>query len=330
MMLVIEKKEINYIYRNSNTKKNMQTVIITGGTGLVGKALTAHLTDKGYHVIVLTRQYPIKKNDNPNVDYALWDVKAGTIDVIAMQKADYIIHLAGAGVVDKKWTTAYMNEIKDSRTESSKLIIKTLQQHAHKIKAIVSASAIGWYGKDAPAGKPFVETDLPASGFLGDTCMLWEQSIEPAEQLQIRLVKLRTGIVLSNEGGALAEFKKPIRFGIAGILASGKQQVSWIHIDDMCRMYIYAMEGALSGAYNAVAPEPVNNKKLTLVLAQKMKGRFFIPVHVPAFVLKIMLGDRSIEVLKSTTVSSEKILAAGFKFQFPTIDPALQQLCNGM
>jgi len=307
----------------------MQTVLITGGNGMIGKALTSHLVDKGYKVIVLTRQLPAQKSTLPEIEFALWDTKKQTIDIAAVQKADYIIHLAGAGVVDKKWTATYKKEIQQSRTESSKLLLTTLQNNANKIKAVVSASAIGWYGEDVAGEKPFVETDKPASGFLGETCVLWEQSITPVEALQKRLVKIRIGIVLSNEGGALAEFKKPVKLGVAGILGDGSQVVSWIHIDDLCRLFMYAIENEnLSGVYNAVAPVPVTNKALTLELAKKMRGKFFIPLHVPAFVLKIMLGDRSIEVLKSTTVSDAKIKQAGFTFLFPTVDVALGQLCK--
>ena len=308
----------------------METVLITGGTGMVGKAITTHLLANGYKVIILTRQLPVTKNKVSAVEYALWDVYAQTIDITALQKADYIIHLAGAGVVDKKWTPAYKLEIQNSRTESSKLIIHTLNNNVNKIKTIVSASAIGWYGEDTfTHEKSFVETDKAAAGFLGETCQLWEQSIEPVEALQKRLVKLRIGIVLSNDGGALAEFKKPIRLGVAGILGNGKQVVSWIHIDDLCRLFINALENdQLSGSYNAVAPAPVTNKTLTIELAKKMKGKFFIPLHVPAFILKVMLGDRSIEVLKSVTVSSEKIVKTGFTFLYPTINLALKQLCK--
>jgi uncharacterized protein (TIGR01777 family) len=308
----------------------MQTVLITGGTGMVGKAIATLLLDKGYHVIVLTRKAPVENPRKPGIEYALWNIKAQTIDINALQKADHIIHLAGAGVVDKKWTAAYKQEIQESRTESSKLIIDALKNNPNKVKTVVSASAIGWYGEDAVRGaKAFVETDAAAKGFLGETCQLWEQSVAPVEELDKRLVKVRTGIVLSNEGGALAEFKKPVNFGIAGILGNGKQVVSWIHIDDLCRLYIYAIENEqLSGSYNAVAPEPVTNKTLTIELAQKMKGKFFIPLHVPSFILKIMLGDRSIEVLKSTTVSCAKIKQTGFSFLYPTINAALEQLCS--
>lgn len=297
---------------------------------MVGKQLTKHLTAKGYRIIILTRKTSLSKPAEPNVEYALWSVAQQTIDINAIQKADYIIHLAGAGVVDKKWTAAYKTEIVKSRTESSALLIHTLQNNAHSIKAVVSASAIGWYGEDPAPGKDgFIESDKSSAGFLGETCKLWEESIEPVEKPGIRLVKVRTGIVLSNEGGALAKFKKPIQFGVAGILGSGKQVVSWIHIDDLCRLFINALENnQLSGSYNAVAPNPVTNKTLTIELAKKMKGKFFIPLHVPAFILKIMLGDRSIEVLKSATVSSEKIVKTGFTFLYPTINLALKQLCK--
>jgi len=308
----------------------MQTILITGGTGLVGKNLTKHLTGNGYRVIILTRKIPLQKPADIRIEYALWNVEKQMIDIKAIQKADFIVHLAGAGVVDKKWTTAYKSEIVKSRTESSALLIHTLQNNKHSVKAVVSASAIGWYGEDlAPRKNGFIEQDAAASGFLGDTCKLWEQSIEPVEKLAIRLVKVRIGIVLSNEGGALPEFKKPLQFGVAGILGSGMQMVSWIHIDDLCRIFSAAIENEqLSGSYNAVAPLPVSNKTLTIELARQLKGKFFIPMHVPELVLKFILGERSIEVLKSTTVSCEKIKQAGFTFLYPSIEPALFQLCH--
>ena len=306
----------------------MKTILLTGGTGLVGRRLTHHLITKGYKVIILTRKIPEATQEQ--VEYATWDVSSHTIDVQAIQKADFIVHLAGAGVVDKRWTDAYKKEIKDSRTQSSALLVATLQNNTNKVKAVISSSAIGWYGADVISQgkqKRFVETDKPATDFLGETCKLWEESIEPVQQLGFRLVKLRTGIVLSNDGGALTEFKKPIKMGIAAILGNGKQMVSWIHIDDLCRMFIAAIENDLMiGSYNAVAPEPVSNKVLTMELATLMKGRFFIPAYVPSFVLKLMLGESSVEVLKSTTVSCEKIRQAGFTFLYPDMKHALQQL----
>ncbi|HMG82469.1 MAG TPA: TIGR01777 family oxidoreductase [Ferruginibacter sp.] len=306
----------------------MQTVLITGGTGLIGKELTKKLLEKGYKVIILTRKLPQNSAVlESNVSYAIWDIKKQTIDVAAMQKADHIIHLAGAGVVDKKWTAAYKKEIQDSRTKSSELLITTLKNNANKIKTIVSASAIGWYGPDAVPVKAFIETDKADTSFLGETCRLWEERITPVEQLGKRLVILRTGIVLSGEGGALAEFKKPLQYGVASILGNGKQVVSWLHIDDLCRLYIEAIENEqVRGIYNAVSPTPVTNATLTLTLAREMRGKFYIAAHVPKFVLQIMLGERSIEVLKSATVSSKKIQQAGFSFLYPTIESALREL----
>jgi len=306
----------------------MQTVLITGGTGLVGKALSNLLLSKGYQVIILTRSLK-QSTAKENLSYALWNIEQEFIDQDAIREADFIIHLAGAGVVDKKWTTAYKKEIVDSRIKSSELIIKVLKNNPHKVQAIVSSSAIGWYGADTIEGHQFIETDASDESFLGETCKLWEASIEGANALGIRVCKLRTGIVLSNKGGALAEFIKPIRLGFAAILGSGKQIISWIHVDDLCRMFVYAMENKnMKGSYNAVAPHPVSNKNLTVTLAKIMKGIFFIPLYVPSFILKIMMGKRSIEILKTATVSCEKISTAGFTFYYPGIEVALRELIS--
>jgi uncharacterized protein (TIGR01777 family) len=307
----------------------MSVILITGGTGLLGSALTDMLKDAGHKIIILTR---VKKPSVGNITYALWDVKAQTIDESAVSTADYIIHLAGANVADKRWTGDRKKEIIESRTQSSALLVKALQL-PNKVKAVISASAIGWYGADenrSPKKKNFTEDIRASKNFLGKTCLLWEESIAPVKEAGKRLVKLRIGIVLSNAGGVLPEFKKPLKFGIAGVLGSGKQVVSWIHIEDLCRMFIYAMENeSMEGAYNAVAPTPVRNKELTILLAGKMKGNFFVDMHIPAFVLKAMLGEMSVEVLKSATVSSEKIKAAGFTFLYPEIEYALDNLIKG-
>ena len=277
-----------------------------------------------------------KQSAIDNLSYANWNVEEQTIDITAVAKADFIIHLAGAGVADKRWTEKRKQEIVDSRVNSSKLIIETLKKIPNKVKAVVSASAIGWYGPDHPNSSPlggegdnlrkFEESDLPAKDFLGQTCKQWEESIEPVTQSGIRLIKLRTGIVLSKEGGALKEFIRPLKFGIAAILGNGKQIISWIHIDDLVRMYMAAIENEkMSGVYNAVAPGPVSNKELALQLAKSRK-KFSIPIHVPSFMLKIILGEMSVEVLKSVTVSSHKIQKAGFQFKFSTIKEALADI----
>ena len=308
----------------------MPSVLITGGTGLIGKNLTRHLTGKGYNVIIVSRDPPAL-SDNPMVSYAAWNVREQTIDIDAIKKADFIVNLAGAGVMEKSWSEKYKKEITGSRTMSSELLVNALAANPNHVTAVISASAIGWYGSPTHSGsqKAFEESAPSAKDFLGETSRLWEESIEPVTRQGKRLVKLRIGIVLSDEGAAFAEFKKPLRFGIAVILGGGKQVISWIHIDDLCRLFIYAIENEnLSGSYNAVAPQPVNNKTLMLKLAKLMRGQFYIPVHVPQFLLKLILGERSTEILKSATVSCEKIKAAGFTFLYPSIDAALNELTN--
>ncbi len=307
----------------------MPVVLISGGTGLIGTNLTRHLIERNYDVIILSRNKN-KASDNSKISYAHWDIKKQEIEAAAVKQADHIIHLAGAGVMDKKWTEDYKKQIVESRVKSSELLIKSLQENTHHVKSFASASAIGWYGSDDGAitrKEGFVETDPPDKSFLGETCRLWEASVEPVATMGIRLVKLRTGIVLSNDGGAYKEFKMPLKFGIAAILGNGKQIISWIHIDDICRMYIEAIENReAEGSYNAVAPSPVTNKQMMLLIAETIRGKFYIPIHVPNFVLKATMGKRSIEILKSATVSDKKIKSIGFTFLYPSIESALEEL----
>lgn len=320
----------------------MATIMITGGTGTVGKRLTEMLLEKGHSVIVVGRGGKAQKTShNPKLKFAQWNIDAQTIDESAIQETDHIIHLAGAGVADQRWSEARKKEIADSRVNSCALIVKALSTIPNKVKTVISASAIGWYGPDAPTNaenhevklnadqRGFTEEAIPYHDFLGDTCKAWEDSIKPVTDLGKRLVILRTGIVLSNQGGALVEFKKPLLFRTAAILGSGNQIISWIHIDDLCNQYIFAIENEqMQGVYNAVAPNPVSNKILTITLAKQLYGTFYLPFYVPAFLLKIVLGEMSIEVLKSAKVSSSKIQLAGFHYQFPTIESAIAQLAK--
>ncbi len=312
----------------------MAKILITGGTGLIGKALSNTLLEKGYQVTILSRSPSVAARDPdisegsvPRIQFAHWNIEQQTIDRIAIQQADFIIHLAGAGIADKRWSENRKKEIRSSRIRSSELLVKSLQEIPNSVRAVVSASAIGWYGAGDASPSGFIESDPSAKDFLGETCRSWEESIEPVTALNIRLVKIRTGIVLSLDGGALPEFKKPIKLGIAAILGNGKQVISWIHIDDLCRIYLEAIRNEnWKGAYNAVAPQSVNNKTITIELARKLKGKFFIPLYIPPFVLKLFLGEMSIEVLKSTKVSAEKLHEAGFQFIFPGLDAALDDL----
>jgi uncharacterized protein len=307
----------------------MATVLITGGTGLIGQALTKELLAKGYEVTILTRDSRNQKTIK-NLTYASWDLQQQTIDETAIKKANYIVHLAGANVGKGRWTDKRKKEIIESRTQSAALLAKGLKEIPNNVKAVISSSAIGWYGPDpvVPNPKPFIETDLHDNSFLGNTCEQWEAGIRAVMELNKRLIIFRTGIVLSNEGGAFAEFKKPLKFGIASILGNGQQVVSWIHVKDIVGIYIYGIENEkLNGIYNAVAPQPVSNKRLIQTMAKEKAG-LAILAPVPAFVLKAMFGEMSIEVLKSATVSSKKIEDAGYSFLFPSIEGAVKNLMH--
>jgi uncharacterized protein len=303
----------------------MATVMITGGTGMIGSALTKSLVEKGYQVIILTRNSSGKKKTE-NLSYSEWDPEKGTYNAQDFASADAIIHLAGANVAEKRWTDERKKEIIDSRVKSGELIIKALTEVPNKVSTILSASAIGYYGADKIPAVPFTEGTPPYDDFLGQTVNEWEASLAPVTGMGKRLVIFRTGIVLSREGGAFREFEKPLHFGVASILGSGKQVISWIHIDDMVRLYIAALEDeGWKGIYNAVAPVPVTNRELVLSMARQ-KNKVFLPVPVPSIVLKTLLGEMSIEVLKSSTVSSAKVEQKGFIFLHPTIDKAIAAL----
>lgn len=298
----------------------METILITGGTGMIGKALTQALVEKDHKVIILTRKKPAIQYGS-RVSYAVWDIKKQTIEADAVAAADHIVHLAGAGVADKRWTAKWKQEIQDSRVKSAELLVKALKEVPNKVRTVLSSSGVGWYGPDPviPNPHPFEEKDPHYHDFLGETCKLWEDSLEPVTVLGKRLIKFRTGVVLSHYGGALKEFEKPLKFRVAAILGSGKQVMSWIHIDDLAQLYIYAIGNEkMNGVYNAVSPQPAVHKDLVLELARAKKG-FYIPVPVPAFALKLVLGEMSIEVLKSATVSSDKINKEGFRYSYPDL-----------
>lgn len=307
----------------------MATILLTGGTGMIGTNLQRFLLEKNYTVIILVREEIKEKSIHKNISYSKWNVEKKEIDKDAIASADYIIHLAGANVAEKRWTNKRKKEIVESRTQSAALLIRAMKEVPNKIKAVISASAMGWYGADTSESKQngFNEDAPAADDFLGSTVQVWEAGIKPVEQLNKRLTIFRFGIVLSNNGGALNEFKKPLKAGVAAILGNGNQMISWIHINDLCRLLLYAVEHEnISGIYNAVAPKPVTNKALTLMLAETIRGKLYIPVYVPEFVLRLMMGEMSIEVLKSTTVNDDKIRKAGFTFLYPSIETALKNL----
>jgi uncharacterized protein len=305
----------------------MKNIVIAGGTGLIGGALAFLAANKNYSVTVLTRKAGVI--DKEGLKFSEWSPAEGKIDTAVIKNADVIINVSGENVADKRWSKKRKQEIIHSRVQSNNVLIDAVRSSASKATTYISASAIGWYGHDSKETRQigFKEDAQANNDFLGSTCKAWEESALKAESLGLRTVILRTGIVLSKEGGALAEFIKPLRSGIASIIGTGNQMISWIHIEDLCRMYLCAIEdNKMKGVYNAVSPQPVTNEQLVLTLAKEKRGKAFIPIHVPSFIIKLMLGEMSIEVLKSTTVSADKIKNAGFQFLYPGIQSAINNL----
>jgi uncharacterized protein (TIGR01777 family) len=298
-----------------------KNVLITGGTGLVGTRLTELLLQQNYQVSIVSR----KKESIPQVTVYQWNVREQFIEPGAIENADYIVHLAGAGVADERWTESRKKEILDSRTESARLLHTTLQKSGHRPKAFVSASGVGIYGNDR-GNELLTETSSHGSDFLAEVSKAWERSVQPMSELGIRTVMLRIGIVLSEKGGALAKIVAPIRLGAGAGLGSGRQWMSWIHIDDLCRMIIYALENdALNGPYNAVGPHPDTNAELTRTAAQALHRPLLLP-NVPAFALRLAFGELAATVLGSLKVSNQKITETGFTYQYPDLPKALTDL----
>lgn len=292
----------------------MTTILISGGTGLIGKRLSIKLREKGYHVRVLSRR-------SGEADTVKWDIESGYIDPIALQGIDTIIHLAGEGIADKAWTDHRKAEIINSRVNSTMLLYKALQNTPHQVKQFISASATGFYSDRAD--ELMYEDSSPANDFLGKTCVAWEESIDKISSLGIRTVKLRTGIVLSKNGGALKKMITPFKLGFGSALGNGKQWMSWIHEDDLCDMYIFAIENqVLQGAYNAVSPGAVTNTEFSRTLAKVLNMPYWAP-NVPAFILKLIFGEMSAVVLGSTKASADKILSTGYKFKYPNLKDCL-------
>ncbi len=298
----------------------MENVLITGGSGLVGKRLTEFLLRGGYSVSHLSRN----PREYGEVKVYKWDLKNDYIDKEAISNADYIIHLAGAGVADKRWTESRKKEIIDSRVDSGNLLFNYLKSESNKVKAVVSASGIGIYGDCGD--KLLVENDAPGTDFLAKVCVDWEKAINQVLELGTRVVNLRIGLVLTTEGGALPKMALPVKMAVGNYFGNGSMIYSWIHIDDLCKMIIHSIKNdSLKGPYNAVAEENLSNKSFIKILAGAL-NRPFIPIPVPTFALKLALGEMAAVVLTSANVSSKKIRETGFQFQFPKLEKALNDI----
>ncbi len=296
------------------------TILITGGTGLVGQRLSQLLTEQGHQVIHLSR----KENLKATYPAYQWNLKKGTIDLKAIEQADYVVHLAGANVAGQRWSTSYKKTIIDSRVKSAELLQKAIQQVDNKPKGVIAASAVGYYGD---RGKELLtEESSKGKGFLSDVVKVWEEANQKFENVVDRVVQLRIGIVLSTQGGALAKMLPSYMVRTGAYFGNGSQYYPWIHIDDLCQMFMVAIkEEAMQGTYNAVAPNPVTNKTLAYKIAEALdKPSVILPT--PAFTLKFAMGEMASIVLDGANVSARKILDAGFQFEFTDVVEALRDL----
>jgi uncharacterized protein (TIGR01777 family) len=298
-----------------------KNILITGGTGLLGTHLTTLLRKKGYTISYLSR----RKQTLADIQVYEWDIAKGTIETEAITNADYIIHLAGAGVADKLWSVAYKKEIYDSRVLSTKLLVEKLTTVPNKCRAFIQASAIGYYGLDTQ--ERWIDEKAPAGiDFLAQVTHDWEQAASPIAGSNIRHALLRIGVVLCEEGGALPKLSLPVKMFLGAAIGAGTQYISWIHIEDLCEMFVKAIENeAWQGVYNASAPNPVTNEEMTKVIGKVLSRPVFLP-NVPAFVLRMGMGEMANIVLGGNRTSCQKVEKAGFKFVYPQIEAALRSL----
>jgi len=289
-------------------------VLISGGTGMIGQAITDLLQSKNYNVAVLSR-----RNDVEGINSFYWDYNRDEIDTEAMEFADVVIHLAGENISGKKWTFDQKKKIIASRVQTTELLLKSIENSKNKPKAFLSASAIGYYGSKT-SDHIFKEEDTAGDDFLAETVVKWEESVSQISNLNIPSAAVRIGVVMSTKGGALPQMLMPVKMGIGSPLGNGKQWIPWISLHDLARLFVFVLEEKLLKetpqkfqVFNAVSPNYINNAQLMKTLAKIHKRPFFMP-SVPAFVFKMLFGEMSMILLKGSRVSSEKIQQAGFEF----------------
>ena len=300
----------------------MAHVVVTGGTGLVGRHLVRRLSEQGHAVTVLTRG-PTESREG--VDYRHWDPRKGELDRQVLVQAEVVVHLAGANIAAGRWTKKRKREILQSRVGSAALLLAAAKETGTQLRAYVSASATGYYGS-VTTDHEFTEEDPPGNDFLAHVCRQWEEAADRFSEVAQRVAKLRTGIVLARDGGALSKLAKPVRYGVALPLGSGNQRMPWIHVEDLVELYLRAVESdAPSGALNVVAPDCPTNATFMKTLAEVL-GRPFVPVGIPALALRLALGEMATSLLEGSCVSARKVLDTGYRFRHPGLRQALEDL----
>ena len=299
-----------------------KTILITGGTGLVGSYLSQELLRLGHKVRHFSRHVP--NNKTSPIETFTWQPEKQQLDPQALKNLDALVHLAGAGIVDKPWTKQRKQEILDSRILGPKLILETLQKHQEKIPSLIGASAIGFYGNTADA--LLDETSPRGLGFLAETCQAWEQAYQPWQALGARTAIIRVGIVLDPNKGALAEMLKTSSLRMAPYFGSGQQYLSWIHPLDLARLFVQAIDSEhFTGIFNGTAPNPLTSKRFAQILAQVHRPKLWA-LPAPSLALRLLLGQRAALVLDGTQALPRAAENLGFEFQYPQLEQALQQL----
>jgi uncharacterized protein (TIGR01777 family) len=303
-------------------KKN---VLLTGGSGFIGKKLTELLIENGFSVSILSRT---AKQNYADISYFQWDVESGTIDEEAILKADYVIHLAGENIGAKRWTASRKKAVLDSRVKSTKLLSTCLKLNNKKLDAFISASGVGIYGAITDE-QLCDETTPPANDFLGTVCQEWESATISVHELGIRTVQIRTGLVLGKDDGVLKQLAPLFQFKLGSAIGSGKQYMPWIHIDDLCQIYMKAiLDATMKGPYNAAINDKTTNAIFSETLAKVFGYTIWLP-NVPAFVLRLVLGEMAQLVLKGRRVASDKIEKTGFQFKYTDLEKALHNCLLG-
>ncbi len=296
-------------------------ILITGATGLVGKELVKLCLKKKYTIHFLTtRKDKIVAQENVKGFY--WNPKEQEIDVSCLDGVEVLMNLAGASI-SKKWTTTHKKAVLESRIRSVQLLHQLLSENTHQVRQFISASALGIYPSSLT--KKYDESSNEvSSSFLGEVVDAWEKEVDTLSSLDLKIAKIRIGIVLSKSGGALIEMIKPIKLGAGAAIGSGKQWQSWIHVHDLAKLFLFCAEKELTGVYNAVASHPVTNKEMTRAIAKQLKKPFILP-NVPAFMIQLMLGEMSAIVLESQYLNNDKIKDRGFEFTYKSIETALKE-----
>lgn len=298
-------------------------VLITGGNGSIGKYLQSYLSLKGIQVCILTRDR--KKVNGINIFY--WNIDTNEIDLNAFKNVSTIIHLAGAGIADKRWTIKRKKEIMTSRIRSAALIFDTIQKHTLPIQNFISSSGIGYYGIQN-SDHVYMESDAPGNDFLAQTCIQWENAADQFSTLGLRIVKFRCGVVLMKNGGMLSKLKNAFRFHLLPVFGNGNQIFSWIHIDDLCEVYYQSIiNNHMEGAYNAVTPAYITQGESMHTLKKTFNSSYLI-LPIPKWVLKFILGELATSLINGNRISSNKLLKQEFTFQFPDLDNAIANLLS--